>query len=304
MLLPPFDKNLPFFRGNLHGHSTHSDGLASPQKVAAGYRDLGYDFIAISDHLWKKTWFSAETVYDGRGLDRSDFITIPSAELHCYGKAYDQDGIFHIVANGLPLDFPPAADDEDVSALVARAIQAGAYVTIAHPEWCSLTHKESLAIAHAHAVEIYNHSCVIYNGRGSGIGTADRLLHEGFKVNLTASDDSHFRGYDIGGGWVHVAAVSLDAASIVAALKAGQYYSSTGAVFSSLWFDDGILHVHCKETQSIIVSGYGHLALSVVGDGLTHAEFDLTDFPSNYFRVTLRDKNGQTAWSNPYFLNA
>ena len=39
-----------WFRGNLHTHSTNSDGLLSPEEVLRFYKDRGYDFLAISDH--------------------------------------------------------------------------------------------------------------------------------------------------------------------------------------------------------------------------------------------------------------
>ena len=45
-----FDPKLPFFKGNLHCHTTESDGKLSPDEVVALYRDLGYDFLALTDH--------------------------------------------------------------------------------------------------------------------------------------------------------------------------------------------------------------------------------------------------------------
>ena len=92
MKLAPFGLGYSLYRGNLHGHSTHSDGLLSPQAVVEKYADLGYDFTCLSDHLWIDDKFAATSVFDGHALDRKDFITLPSAELHCYGKTYDQDG--------------------------------------------------------------------------------------------------------------------------------------------------------------------------------------------------------------------
>ena len=86
MQLPPFGLGHCLYRGNLHGHSTHSDGLMSAQAVIKTYADLGYDFTCLSDHLWIDENYAAKSVYDGRKLDRKDFITLPSAELHCYAK--------------------------------------------------------------------------------------------------------------------------------------------------------------------------------------------------------------------------
>lgn len=37
-------------RGNLHAHTTFSDGLLSPERLVAEYEALGYDFLAITDH--------------------------------------------------------------------------------------------------------------------------------------------------------------------------------------------------------------------------------------------------------------
>ncbi|MBU6151765.1 MAG: hypothetical protein KGR25_09965, partial [Chloroflexi bacterium] len=39
-----------WFRGNLHCHTTESDGNVSPSDAAAGFANLGYDFLAITDH--------------------------------------------------------------------------------------------------------------------------------------------------------------------------------------------------------------------------------------------------------------
>lgn len=301
MLLPPFDKAQSLFRGNLHGHSTHSDGAISPAEVVEKYANAGYDFTCISDHLWKDWAYTAATVLDATHLDRDDFITITSAELHCLGKKYDQDQLWHIVANGLPADFAPATDDETAPQMVQRAIDAGAYVTIAHPDWYTMTSDEALSISHAHGVEVFNYSCAVSSGRYSGINIADLLLNEGKRISFTATDDSHFRNEDWAGGWVYVAADELTSDHIIAALKAGQHYSSTGATFNYIALEDDLLMVDCNPAHSIIVSGEGHLAIFKQGINLTYAEFDLTNFKSNYFRVTIIDGAGRTAWSNPYF---
>ena len=36
-----FDRNLPFFKGNLHCHTTVSDGVLTPEEVVSLYRDMG-----------------------------------------------------------------------------------------------------------------------------------------------------------------------------------------------------------------------------------------------------------------------
>ena len=304
MLLPPFDQDTPLFRGNLHGHTTQSDGLQPMATVISSYQDLGYDFIALSDHLWGDATFAADCVTDGTAYDQPDFITLPSAELHCLGKRYDQDGLWHIVANGLPLDFAMASRDEDAPTMVARAIAAGAFVSLAHPEWYGMTTDESMMVSAAHAVEVFNYSCSIKNNRGSGIATADILLHEGHRVGFTATDDSHFAGTDYGGGWVMVGANELTSGAILSALKSGRYYSSTGVEIHAIILDDQTLHVSCSPASHVMLSGHGYYAKSVNGQNISYAVFDISDFDSPYFRITIMQNDGRKAWSNPYWFDA
>ena len=77
-LLPSKNKH-KYFKGNLHGHSNHSDGALNPQEVVKKYKEIGYDFTCLSDHLWKDSKFAAETVLETKHLNQKDFITIPSA---------------------------------------------------------------------------------------------------------------------------------------------------------------------------------------------------------------------------------
>ena len=303
MKLPPFGLGHSLYRGNLHGHSTHSDGVLSAQAVVETYADLGYDFTCLSDHLWIDDKFAATSVCDGRALDRKGFITLPSAELHCYGKTYDQDGVWHIVANGLPLDFACPDANETAPDLIARAQAAGAYVSLAHPEWYTMTTDEAMQVAAADAVEIYNHSCVVTSARGSGIAIADYLLNEGKKISFTATDDSHFELPDWGGGWVMVAAAELSRNALVAALKAGHHYASTGADFTDLQIEDGVLTVSSSPVENVVISGAGHMAMAETGKNMTVTQFDLSKFRSDWFRITLRDAAGKMAWSNPIYLS-
>jgi histidinol phosphatase-like PHP family hydrolase len=56
-LLAPFAASGRFYKGNLHTHSTRSDGAREPADVCAAYRDAGYDFLALTDHFLEKFGF-------------------------------------------------------------------------------------------------------------------------------------------------------------------------------------------------------------------------------------------------------
>ena len=62
-----------WLKGNLHSHTTNSDGRAAPQERLDGYVGQGYDFLCLSDHH-KIT--RIETVQVPK-----DFVLIQGAEL-------------------------------------------------------------------------------------------------------------------------------------------------------------------------------------------------------------------------------
>jgi predicted metal-dependent phosphoesterase TrpH len=41
---------MPLLRGNLHAHTTFSDGVRTPSALLSEYERLGYDFLAVTDH--------------------------------------------------------------------------------------------------------------------------------------------------------------------------------------------------------------------------------------------------------------
>src|SRR5262245_10786137 len=52
---------VPLLKGNLHAHTTFSDGRRPIGEVIARYRDLEYDFLAITDHddrIFDDYWFN------------------------------------------------------------------------------------------------------------------------------------------------------------------------------------------------------------------------------------------------------
>ena len=48
MEVDPFSAPGKFWRGNLHTHSTRSDGVLDPDEVARRYQLEGYDFLAMT----------------------------------------------------------------------------------------------------------------------------------------------------------------------------------------------------------------------------------------------------------------
>src|SRR2546430_1965000 len=49
-LINPYPTSSRWQRGNLHTHTTRSDGRDEPQAVIDWYEEHGYEFLVISDH--------------------------------------------------------------------------------------------------------------------------------------------------------------------------------------------------------------------------------------------------------------
>src|SRR5215813_8805491 len=62
-----------FYKGNLHTHSTRSDGKLSPEEVVAAYRERGYDFLALTDHFLKSYGYP---ITDTRPFRTASFVTL------------------------------------------------------------------------------------------------------------------------------------------------------------------------------------------------------------------------------------
>ena len=68
---------MALLKGNLHAHTTFSDGRRPIDQVIARYRELGYDFLAITDHddrIHDDYWFHIPP-----GDDR--MLILPGVEL-------------------------------------------------------------------------------------------------------------------------------------------------------------------------------------------------------------------------------
>jgi len=294
-----------FWRGNLHTHSTRSDGVLAPEEVCRRYRAEGYDFLALTDHF---VGLYKYPIVDTVPMRTDGFTTILGAELHSGAMANGE--LWHILAVGLPADFAPSnsphfgpVDGQETGAeIAARAVAAGAFVAIAHPQWSGLTLADARSITAAHAVEIYNHGCANGCDRADGFGIADLLLSEGRRLTMIATDDAHFYEPDHFGGWVMVKAEHNSPEALLAALKAGHFYSSQGPELRDVRIEGKNVVVESSAVSSVIVQGTGTGAKGVHGHSMTRCEVPLDRLKgSPWLRVTVIDAAGKRAWSNPFW---
>lgn len=296
-MLEAFAKPGRFWRGNLHGHSTGSDGALSPEAVCERYRDAGYDFVAVSDHFMAKFGYP---VTDTRPFRRDGFTTLLGAEMHA--PATSHGDLWHIVAVGLPADFAPTGASETGPELARRCAEAGAFVALAHPHWLQLSLEDGLSIDAAHAVEVYNHKATIEVDRGDGLVLLDSLLHAGRRLGVIASDDSHWHGNDAFAGWVMVKAEENTPEALLSALLGGASYASQGPEIFSVTREGGEIEVVCSPASSVILGGPRTWRQRVTGAGITRARLPLEPEVGGWRRLTVRNSYGRRAWTNPLWL--
>ena len=293
----PFDEPGRFYRGNLHMHSTRSDGALDPAGAIAAYRNHDYDFVSLTDHFMPRyDW----PLVDTRAFRTPTFTTLIGAELHT--AAISTGEPWHILAVGLPLDFPRHDTAISGAELAARAREAGAFVAVAHPNWYALRYDEAASIEAAHAVEVFNYGCHVEVDRGESWHVTDQLLCAGRRLTAVATDDSHFKVADYRGGWVQVKAASLDPDALLAALKAGHFYSSSGPELRDVRLENGRIRVSCSPVRAIAVTGRGARSVrlnAAPGETVSEADLPLEKIGDGYCRVTVVDAHGGRAWTNP-----
>ncbi|MFN8377938.1 MAG: CehA/McbA family metallohydrolase [Anaerolineae bacterium] len=285
-----------FYKGNLHTHSTRSDGRLSPEEVCAFYQRMGYHFLSLTDHFLEQyDW----PITDTRPYQTPEFVTLIGAELHTGRTSVGE--IWHILANGLPFDFAPPAPHESGPEMARRALDAGAFVTCAHPSWYALSEADVLSLGSVHAIETMNGISDDHNDRIDSWAMFETMLVQGHRYTALTTDDAHFLGRhdDHGRAWTWVKSESLTPEAILVALKHGNFYSSSGPEIFTVEFSPHHVYIRCSPVGSMFVTGKGAKSAYIHGRGLIEAELPrerLGDSP--YCRVTVRDARGGRAWSN------
>ena len=286
-LLEAFQAPGEWLKGNLHTHSTNSDGTVTPEGRVAGYKERGYDFIAFADHSYV-TRYSDD-----------DLTVIPGSE---WGVRLNDRGC-HLVALNVPAGFQ-LFEDLAMQESVDEVRSAGGIAIIAHPYWTGLTLPDMQDTQGCLGIEIYNH--MVHRAVAKGLATVhwDNLLAASWKCLGFAVDDCHSAA-DAYGGWIMVKSQYRDADSIIEAIKAGKFYSSTGPSIISVEKTDDRLRVECSDAAAINFicrEWSGRHIEAPDGEVLNSAEYS-TGSQQGYVRVEVIDAKGKAAWTNPLFLS-
>ncbi|MGM9626043.1 MAG: CehA/McbA family metallohydrolase [Eubacteriales bacterium] len=291
-----------WYKGNLHTHTTVSDGRKTPEEAIALYRENGYDFLSLTDH-WQ--------VSSG-GIADNGMLLLPGCEYNVNGADVIR-GVFHIVAIGMK---EPAALDKKDPALGAQAVidavhNAGGIAILAHPAWSLDTCEQIMALNGFDGVEIYNsvsglpRNCRPYSGE-----VIDQLAARGIVYPCMAADDSHFYENEACLSCIYVQADALTEEAVMEALRAGRVIATQGPRLSVTEepaenASERKIRVRCDPVQTIIfytgsvwIGQRSISADSKTGELLTEAEFTLRQ-NDRFVRVECIDSDGMHGYATP-----
>jgi hypothetical protein len=291
----PFTTPGIWLKGNLHTHTTISDGVRTPQETVAHYSKCGYDFLSITDH---------GTSVDPAALDDCGMVLIRGQEISA-GKSHAGTN-YHIVAANIQetVPIPDFDKTQDPQKAVDLVNKQGGFAILAHPYWSGLHTQDLLRLKGYIGVEIYNTYCDVYRGIGFSGSHIDTLLAAGRQPLIFATDDHHgapepMKPSDACKAWIMVKARNKTLNAIVDAIQKGLFYSSNGPTLSNIEVQAERIHVETSPVRHITFKSTPSL-----GSRFTSADTPMTEYtyPSRrgetYVRVEATDDEGKVAWSN------
>jgi hypothetical protein len=316
-----------WFRGNTHTHTLNSDGDSPPDVVVRWYREHDYDFLFVTDH---------EFITDVRPLNglfgaAGRFLVISGQEVTQRVRETGQANRVlqpHVNALGVeavvwPLGERAIATGVTIAQTYARNLseirRAGGVAQINHPNFAwSVPLAELVDVPDSTLFEIWNGNPNVHNAGGvDSVGTAhgsaeelwDGMLSRGRTIWGVADDDSHSfaaaRADDPeverpGRGWIMVRADTLTEEAVLAALRRGDFYASTGISLRDYRVEARAISIQIvpfrdRTYLTEFIGEAGKLLARAYG---TTARYPMTG-AERYVRARITDSAGRRAWTQP-----
>jgi hypothetical protein len=316
----PFMPEGRWYRGNLHTHSTLSDGHYGMAELVDAYAGRGYHFLGLTEHNQFVT---------GEGMGRDGFLLLPGVEYNMRQAEADYRDVHLNIFPGtdamLAAARRPLYQDRQVltprpfsgrrydliQEVIDEAAEMGCVVMLNHPHWSIIELEDILPLRGLFAMEVYNHSGQHMENMGCSDVTWESVLRAGRRLWGTATDDNHNRTpfdsveNDSFGGWVAVKARALTRTDVMEALIAGSFYASCGPEIRRFDLIGDEVFFECSPVQRISLVGDGRQYQSAVCETGTngllsfHKRLQGTE---RFIRVECADAWGRYAWTNPIFL--
>ena len=302
--------DLKWFKGNIHTHTTESDGDDTPENVVRWYRRHGYDFLVLSDHN-HLTLFEYAT---GRRRFKRPLM-VPGEEVTL--SIHEGRTPIHINAIGISRVVEPIDAGEIVPTMQANVdaiIGAGGIASINHPNYLwSFDHDHIKEVTGATLLEIFNgHPASNVHGAPSKASYEeiwDGVLSTGRVIFGVATDDSHhYKDFhparsNPGRGWIVVRAEALEVEAILDGLSHGRFYSSTGVELDDLDQSAEAVSLSVRTERDFIYT----TAFIGRGGKVLHESTgpEASYEPSGeegYVRAVVRSSSGTKAWTQPVLI--
>lgn len=288
-----------WYKGNLHTHTTVTDGKKTPEEVIALYRENGYDFLSLTDH-WKHS--ETRMTDDGMLLLRGCEYNINGADILA--------GVFHIVAIGerepAKLDQKLANGTYTAQDIVDAIHAVDGIAILAHPAWSLETCEQIMPLEGFDGIEIYNsvsglpRNCRPYSGE-----VIDQLAARGKVFTSMCADDSHFYQNEACMSYIYVQADALTEEALLDAIRAGRVMATQGPRFHvTVEPIDGSenrrVRYTCDPVSQIVfyTGSVWHDSRSICGENITEGEFTLRPF-DRFVRAEFIDANGKIGFDSP-----
>jgi len=286
-----FDENKRFFKGNLHTHTTCSDGVHTQDEVLREYAGHGYDFIALTDH-WK---VGPERKYE-------NLLVIPGVE---YDFTFNTQ-VLHLVAL-----LPDACFGDGIvrglshMEVIRRVNDCGGVPIAAHPAWSLNTPDFLKSLDGVELTEVYNTLSdePINARRGDSAQILDVTAANGKLFKYVAADDAHFYVGEQCRSYIMLQAEELSVGGVLEALRAGRFYASQGPEFLGVELDGNKLIVRTSPVSLCTFSSnkYWVAGRCRTGKDMTESIYEIQP-GEKFIRCEIADENGRRAWLSPIAL--
>ncbi len=288
------------YRGALHSHTSNSDGALTTEQLTTAYANEGFSFVVITDH----GIITKSPAAHGMLILPGEEITTCAVCPPRTGADYGQDIIALNVTSPIASGQPPQQVINNISAQDGLAL-------LAHPTLSSrdrpIANSTLYNLKGYRFVEVTNLDAV------DALAFYDTALTSGTQAWLAGSDDAHTLREVNATASVIVNADRLTAADILANLRAGNFYVTTGhgltrspgeARINAITTNSRTISVSVPGPSTVTWIQKGGVVLKTT-EGVTNDTYTVRG-DERYVRVmiTPRAYPTQHAWSQPITVGA
>ncbi|MDA1138255.1 MAG: CehA/McbA family metallohydrolase [Planctomycetota bacterium] len=274
-----------WLRGNLHTHTTASDGSRPLNEVVNDYVGRGYGYLMLSDH----DIYTSQEELDA--VESGEMILIPGNEISRGGPH-----MLHVYPDRL------VEPNEDRQKVIDDVIATRGFVIVNHPNWTTRFNHcpiEKMEEWQGYiGMEVYNGVICRLDGSPYATNKWDILLAAGRRIWGFANDDSH-QPQDVELGWNVACVKERSVTGVVKALESGRFYGSTGVTITSIEVDGLDIRIETENAQRIV-------ALRQIGKRIATVDSNSIELTvpkgAAYVRFECWGQGESFAWTQPFWV--